>query len=50
VCGRSGRAAQYVQTFRTTAADLLVLRDWLAAHGVTGAIVDQRLAVPREVA
>jgi transposase len=24
-----------VQTFRTTAADLIVLRDWLAAHGVT---------------
>jgi transposase len=24
-----------VQTFRTTAADLVVLRDWLAAHGVT---------------
>jgi transposase len=33
--GRSGRAAQHVQTFRTTAADLVVLRDWLAAHGVT---------------
>jgi transposase len=33
--GRSGRAAQYVQTFRTTAAELVVLRDWLAAHGVT---------------
>ncbi len=33
--GQSGRAAQYVQTFRTTTADLLVLRDWLAAHGVT---------------
>jgi transposase len=33
--GRSGRAVQHVQTFRTTAADLVVLRDWLAAHGVT---------------
>jgi transposase len=33
--GRSGRATQHVQTFRTTAADLVVLRDWLAAHGVT---------------
>src|SRR5215813_1955341 len=33
--GRGGRAAQHVQTFRTTAADLVVLRDWLAAHGVT---------------
>jgi transposase len=33
--GRSGHATQHVQTFRTTAADLVVLRDWLAAHGVT---------------
>jgi transposase len=33
--GRSGRATQHVQTFRTTAADLVVLHDWLAAHGVT---------------
>src|SRR5262249_62331765 len=33
--GRSGRAAQHIQTFRTTAADLVLLRDWLAAHGVT---------------
>jgi transposase len=33
--GRSGRAVQHVQTFRTTAGDLVVLRDWLAAHGVT---------------
>src|SRR4029453_14842531 len=33
--GPSGRAAQHVQTFRTTTADLLVLRDWLAAQGVT---------------
>ena len=33
--GRSGRAVQHVQTFRTTAADLITLRDWLAAHGVT---------------
>ena len=33
--GRSGRAVQHVQTFRTTAADLVTLRDWLAAHGVT---------------
>src|SRR5678816_3915069 len=32
---RSGRAAQHIQTFRTTAGDLVVLRDWLAAHGVT---------------
>lgn len=33
--GRAGRATQHVQTFRTTAGDLLVLRDWLAAHAVT---------------
>lgn len=33
--GRSGQATQHVQTFRTTAADLVLLRDWLAAHGVT---------------
>jgi transposase len=33
--GRTGHATQHVQTFRTTAADLIVLRDWLAAHGVT---------------
>ena len=33
--GRSGRVAQHIQTFRTTAADLMLLRDWLAAHGVT---------------
>ena len=33
--GPSGRAAQHVQTFRTTTADLLVLQDWLAAQGVT---------------
>ena len=33
--GQSGRAAQHVQTFRTTGAELIVLRDWLAAHGVT---------------
>jgi transposase len=35
VGGRSGKAEQYVQTFGTTVGDLLVLRDWLAAHGVT---------------
>ena len=33
--GRSGHATQQVQTFRTTAADLVVLHDWLAAQGVT---------------
>ena len=33
--GRTGKAEQYVQTFGTTVAELLVLHDWLAAHGVT---------------
>jgi len=33
--GRSGAATQHVQTFGTTTADLLVLRDWLVAHAVT---------------
>jgi len=33
--GRTGRAEQHVQTFGTTVGDLLVRRDWLAAHGVT---------------
>lgn len=35
IVDRSGAVTQHVQTFRTTAADLVVLRDWLAAHGVT---------------
>ena len=35
VGGRTGHPAQHVETFRTTAGDLLVLRDWLAGHGVT---------------
>ena len=35
VGGRTGTAEQHVQTFGTTVGDLLVLRDWLAAHGVT---------------
>lgn len=29
-----GRRVQYVQTFGTTTADLLALRDWLEADGV----------------
>jgi transposase len=32
---RRGAATQHVQTFGTTAADLVGLRDWLAAHRVT---------------
>jgi transposase len=30
-----GKRVQFIQTFGTTAADLLALRDWLDAHGVT---------------
>jgi transposase len=33
--GPGGRQAQTVQTFGTTAADLLALRDWLEVQGVT---------------
>jgi len=33
--GSGQRPQQHVQTFRTTAGDLVVLRDWLAAHAVT---------------
>jgi transposase len=33
--GPGGRQAQTVQTFATTAADLLALRDWLEVQGVT---------------
>jgi transposase len=35
VGGRTGQAEQHVQTFGTTVGELLVLRDGLAAHGVT---------------
>src|SRR5262245_65544851 len=35
ISGQRGHAVQHVQPFRTTAAELVVLRDWLAAHGVT---------------
>jgi transposase len=38
-CGRvpdtSRGRTQHVRTFATTAAELLMLRDWLEAHGVT---------------
>lgn len=33
--GPSGERAQEIHTFGTTTAELLALRDWLAAHGVT---------------
>jgi transposase len=35
VPGVNGKRLQLVQTFGTTTADLLALRDWLDAHGVT---------------
>jgi transposase len=35
VPGGGGRRAQLIETFGTTTAQLLALRDWLAAHGVT---------------
>jgi len=35
VPGSKSAREQHVQTFGTTAAELLVLRDWLEAHGVT---------------
>jgi hypothetical protein len=35
VPGPRGSRAQHVETFGTTAAALLALRDWLEAHGVT---------------
>ena len=35
VPGPRGERAQHVRTFGTTAAELLLLRDWLEAHGVT---------------
>jgi transposase len=33
--GEDGTRIQHVRTFATTAADLLILRDWLEAHRVT---------------
>jgi transposase len=35
VPGSKGTREQHIQTFGTTAAELLALRDWLEAHGVT---------------
>jgi transposase len=35
VPGPDGRRVQEIRTFGTTTADLLTLRDWLEAHGVT---------------
>jgi transposase len=35
VPGAQGQREQHVRTFGTTTAELLILRDWLEAHGVT---------------
>jgi transposase len=35
VPGAGGKRAQHVEQFSTTVRGLLVLRDWLKAHGVT---------------
>lgn len=35
VPGPAGRREQHIRTFGTMTADLLALRDWLGAHGVT---------------
>ena len=35
VPGAHGQREQHVRTFGTTTAELLILRDWLEAHGVT---------------
>jgi hypothetical protein len=35
VPGPNGKRQQEVRTFGTTTAELLALRDWLEAHGVT---------------
>jgi transposase len=40
VPGVKGQRLQSVQTFGTTTADLLALRDWLEAHGVTHAAME----------
>ena len=43
VPGANGAREQHVRTFGTTTLDLLALRDWLEASGVT------HVAVPRQV-
>ena len=40
VPGAAGERAQHVRTFGTMAAELLALRDWLVAHGVTHAAME----------
>jgi transposase len=40
VPGANGDRAQHVQTFGTTTAALLTLRDWFEAHGVTHVVME----------
>ena len=48
VPGSHGERIREVRTFGTTAAELLALRDWLGAHGVTHAAME-RTGVYRRV-
>src|SRR5262249_11192468 len=38
--GARGERDQHVRTFATTTAELLALRDWLGAHGVTHVAIE----------
>jgi transposase len=40
VPGAAGERVQHVEQFKTTVRGLLVLRDWLAAHGVTHVVME----------
>jgi transposase len=38
--GRGGERVERIEQFQTTVAGLLVMRDWLAAHGVTQVVME----------
>ncbi len=40
VPGRGGERVEHVEQFKTTVRGLLVLRDWLTAHGVTHVVME----------
>ena len=40
VPGADGERVQHVEQFKTTVRGLLVLRDWLKAHGVTHVVME----------
>jgi hypothetical protein len=44
---RPGRCRRQVRTFATTTGQLLVLRDWLAAEGVTRCVMEATSAYVR---